>query len=255
MTTLGWQKNLSNDAYHANKAYVGSSLLKKIRRSNKAFKVAKDAGPTGQTSGQEMGSCVHSMKLEDIPFESLYTMKGTKTSINFKNQVMGMYNALNDHALANLILTKPGAIVERAGFYVDEETKIALKIKPDLYAPDSGGMLVDLKTTTDIEGFEKEVWKFRYDFSLLMYARGIEAIDGKCPDDIVIVAVENKAPFEVRVFDMRPMLNVGRAEHDYRLALKRLKKARETDSWLDKYQDEITLSYPAWVDFLPLQEE
>lgn len=108
--------------------------------------------------------------------------------------------------------------------------------------------VVDLKTTNDISErtFKSLAERMGYFRQLAMYTAGAVACDLIVAPKAVIIAVENRAPYEVAVYPIEPdSLKSATDEVDELLAT--LKRCRETDTWPPRYTTEQVLARPDWV--------
>jgi hypothetical protein len=126
---------------------------------------------------------------------------------------------------------------------------------PDVVAAD-GSWLTDLKTTVNAEPgwFSRHASGMGYLAQLAWYADGLTAAGLAAPQSAFVVAVENKAPFAVTVFELTPRaLDIGR--RTYRLWLERLLICEKTGSWPAYAMSVIPLDIPEDVELLIDGEE
>jgi hypothetical protein len=131
--------------------------------------------------------------------------------------------------------------------WTDPTTGLACKGRLDWFAR-SPRAIVDLKTTNDIgeRAFRAACERMGYFRQLAMYAMGVEAcglmVEARC----VLIAVENRPPFEVAVYPVdSDSLHSARAEVEELLTV--LKACREADLWPPRYTTERILRRPDWV--------
>lgn len=132
----------------------------------------------------------------------------------------------------------------------DVETGVAVNCKARIdWLPDSPG-LIDIKTTADPSprGFARTAANLYYHASLAWYRSGWRACKHSemCP--VKIVAVQNRAPWDVVLYDV-PDVTLERGEELCAEWLSTLIKCRETDAWpgADMGEGEQTLWLPAWA--------
>lgn len=260
-----WRDDLTNEEYHAQRDFFSSSQIKlAVTESLEAFH-AQTTQPKlkVQTDAMRIGTLIHSAILEGDNFLQRYVVKPDFSSFGHANSnahkaakaewisqnqdkiivsqdeldmTKGIYDSLLRHPDAMPLMLNNS--FERSGFYRDEETGIPLRVRYDSY-DQAGRILIDLKSTQSVKkrDFSASIMNYRYDLSLAMYGAGIEAIDGKGPEDFVFVAVEKTAPYHVAVYPMsKRALEIGR--DDYRWALDEIAKCQNTGIW-PPYQSEM----------------
>ena len=95
-----------------------------------------------------------------------------------------------------------------------------------------GSTLIDLKTTRDasVIGFEHEARRHHYHSQMAFYTDGLDVAGVASIDRQVIVAVENKWPYDCVVRELDPVtLEVGRAT--YRAWFEQLLVCEASDTW------------------------
>ena len=101
--------------------------------------------------------------------------------------------------LPEIVRTLREGLAERTLFWRDEASGIRCKIRPDmLVLPD---LILELKTTFDasLAVFQRTLLMQRYHLSAAMYRQGVQALTGRLPDYVYLVASRNP-PFEVQTF-------------------------------------------------------
>lgn len=162
-------------------------------------------------------------------------------------QILRMSEAVLTHPAAALLLGQLPGKAETTWMWTDEATELRCKCRPD-WLTDDGSLIIDLKTTEDASPreFERSVAKWRYHVQAAWYLHGLEAANGKRPDQFIFVCVEKKPPYAVAVYAAAPeMIEAGwkQAQRD----LETLAVCRSTDSW-PSYSDQIeTINLPPWM--------
>lgn len=82
---------------------------------------------------------------------------------------------------------------EQSCFAIADFPPIPLKCRPDWLMPD---MIVDLKTCKSIYEFERDCWRYRYDWQASFYLHVLNQIEHK-RRSFVVVAIETKPPHEI----------------------------------------------------------
>lgn len=112
--------------------------------------------------------------------------------------VIGMAESLSRHPLV-----KQGILdgaVERSLMWMDTETGVWIKSRPDVI-PNASGIVADLKTTASVsdESLAKSLASFGYQVQAAVVAMGLEAVLGRQMEEFALVWVEKADPFCVRV--------------------------------------------------------
>lgn len=261
-----WREDLTDEQYHADKTAIGSGNLRVAMDSLKAFHgIMFEGRQKKETDEMILGRKIHMAILEREKFKRLHVVEPVFTGMTKDGKPTTSANATDVKekrgrwlaelpsdavtvtqddlemmiGIAESIVSHPqgkdamkNAVPERAGYYMDPETGLTLKIKPDLIRLD-GSVFIDLKSTKDSStfAFGKTVYgEQRIDIQLFMYGKGIEAITGKFPKLIMVMAVEKVWPFEVAIyFYTREMLL--QAETDYHATLGKIRAALDSGHW------------------------
>lgn len=282
-----WKEEQTNLVYHADKNFVNSSSLKKMVKSPFAFHNAFYGTSEQPTESMKFGTLAHLALLQGSKFREKYIVmpefesrtadgrlsesKATKyykeqmaewkstmptdailVTAEERDRLFSMVDSLLSHNMA-MNLLKDGK-PEIAGYWKDPETGVACRMQADFISFNLNA-LIDVKTTQDCEWelFRKSVEGFHYSFQMAMYAEGIKQITGKKPDHIAWIAIESKAPFEVRVYEMSPQYEaIG--NHDFRFALRKLKECIDRGSF-EQGQKEIEMAEPSVWFFKKYEEK
>jgi hypothetical protein len=266
--------------YHAHPA-VGHSGLVRIMRSPAHYREYV-ANPPEPTPAMLFGTAVHTAILEPENFARDYvvapkfdrrTKEGKvaaevweaenagKTPLTAEQMeaINKMVESIRAHAGAARLLSN--GLAEISGFWVDQETGIECKCRPDFMVvaedrPEELVAIIDVKTCTDasIEGFSRAIATLGYDVQAAFYTDGIKALIGRTLP-FYFIAVEKDAPYAVACYKASDeVIEVGRAK--YRAALQLLKWCRDNDQW-PAYQpngeiEEINL--PRWAANFEMEE-
>lgn len=257
---LGIIDGLSNEQYR-NMRGVSASVLKNMVRSP-AHARFKMLNPTEQTPAMLLGVAAHAFTLESGSAKKLFCQRpegmraGTKayeaflaenpgkTELSFDayNDAVGMSEAVLKHHIAGKLVR--GGSREVSAFWIDESTELTCKARPDILRED--GMIVDLKTTTDASprAFSRQIAELGYHIQAAHYLEGINKfVEVK---DFVVIAVENKAPYEVAVYYLDfGCLEKGRDERRNLLDL--YAQCKKTDIWPGYSQSLQPISLPSWA--------
>lgn len=272
-----WNEEIKTPEYHEDKNAVNSSSLKKMVKSPLAFHHSFYGEKTEPTEAMKFGTLAHLALLQGDKFLSSYVvmpefesrtadgkLSESKNTKYYKEQVenwkksldkdavvvtteeyeklTGMIKSLMNHEMARKLLSdgKP----EICGYWRDPETGIRCRMQADFVSFNLGA-LVDVKTTSDCswEEFRRSVESLDYSFQMAMYAEGIKQITGTRPKHIVWIAIENKAPYEVKVFEMSPHYEMI-GNHNFRYAMRKLKQCVDEGKF-EAAQNEIEIVEPS----------
>lgn len=266
-----WKEGMSDEEYHADITAVGSTNVRVVLDSPKAFHARffyHEQLP--ESDALRMGKLIHMAVLEPERFQKAYQVCpdfGDMRSPARKLQraewveslppgtvVIKKQDELDqiDGIVRSILSHKRGAdfmregIVEIPGIYRDDETGIRLKIKPDFRSVD-GIRLNDLKSCLSSEprAFANQVYQSRYDLQMFMQAEGIRHITGKFPDVISLIAVEKAPPYESAIYYFERE-DLFQAELDYHTALKKLKTAIDKNHWPQRQTEIERIKMPQW---------
>ena len=147
-----------------------------------------------------------------------------------KEQVEAMAMEVLSHPVARKMFE--GCMTEVSGYWVDKETGILCRCRPDKLRPDN--ICLDLKTTMDASefAFAHSIVKYGYHFQAAFYAEGVAAITGCEFSDVrfAFIALEKDAPYGMQIFviEKEDML---RAQKMVREALRQLRLCIDTQEW------------------------
>ena len=146
-----------------------------------------------------------------------------------QQQVNAMAESVLTHDLARGWFELPGHS-EASMFATDPGTGLRLRCRFDRL-PDDPRAAIDLKTTLDAspEGFKKRAHDLRYHVSRAHYLHTAD-LAGHPRQEMVFVAVENKAPYLVAVYQF-DREQVERGEREARRARELLKRCQELGEW------------------------
>lgn len=130
----------------------------------------------------------------------------------------------------SLIKLLNGAQKEARAHYTDDKSGVVVEFQTDAYNVLGGiGIVLDLKVTKDWEPkfFERSNFKEARHMLAACYLKGMTKATGQLFNRFVHIAVEPKAPFRVRIYDMdEAALDAGETE---------------LDVWLADYKKRVTL--------------
>lgn len=256
--------------YHTCPA-VGHSGLLRIMRSPAHYQHYA-TNPPEPTPAMEFGTAVHTAILEPDNFARDYvvapkfdrrTKEGkaaaeaweaanagkTPLTADQMAAIEQMVASIRAHAGAARLLSN--GLAEMSGFWVDQETGIECKCRPDFLAMAGETItgIVDVKTCSDAsaDGFARSIATLGYDVQAAFYQDGLKALTGRTIP-FYFIAVEKEAPYAVAAYKASDeVIEVGRAK--YRGALQLLKWCQEHGAW-PGYQpngEVEPISLPRWA--------
>lgn len=157
-----------------------------------------------------------------------------------------------------LELVRKDFMAEVSGYYTDEETGLAVKVRPDLYSK-SAGLIVDIKNMSDISkgSWQTTAGKYGYHMQDAMYSTGWEQASGMPVYGFVFMLFSKDTPPE---YAIRELDADAKAEGyaRYRRSLAKYKECLEANVW-PSYGDVIettSLHYKAYkINPAPARKE
>lgn len=204
---------------------------------------------TGMTTGKDAKESSNSKEAKEKRkawYDSLKPETQVVTQQEMEDLLYMVDSLVADPVISGLLKNgKP----EVSGFFQDKETGLWVRIRADYLSRDSEGRLYlsDLKTAQDVsEGiFATAAARFKYDVQLALYMDGIEQITGEKIEQVGIIAVEKKPPYQACLYWLTEEdLETGRAE--YKHALRVLKKSITENEWPQAAKSGVMLQMPSW---------
>ncbi len=221
-----WIKQLSNSEYRQS-AGISNSDLSLISQSMSLLEWSRNA-PREESDAAEIGTAVHAALLEPDEFSENYrrmpkfnraTKDGKEQAAAFEatnagkiilpcddyDKVIAMLDSVLAHPTAKALLTSPGWS-ESSIFF--EMNGVKCKCRPDrIVEPSvfSQHIIVDLKTTDDIDKFAFSVRDYRYHCQDAFYTEGYRQHFGELPRFIFVVVGKKRCMgrYPVRVLELR----------------------------------------------------
>ena len=113
-----------------------------------------------------------------------------------------------------------------------------LRSRPDYFTDE---IIIDLKTTAYLKGFDKSVFRYGYHRQAAMQLDGLESIDGK-KRQYVLFAVEKDAPYLTSVFTLDEA-SIDEGRKDYYKAAEIYGQCLEFDIWPGYAETVQTITY------------
>lgn len=155
-------------------------------------------------------------------------------------------------SLAETPLVKSGILngaVEQTGVWVDKETGIYVKIRPDCIPNDSGDVC-DLKTTTDVgyDELSKTIGNFGYHQQGALVGEGMQALLGRPMTSFSLCFVEKDAPWCARIVTLKDC-DLDRGRKQNRVALRIFADCIDKGEWPGPgdYSEAEFIEIPSWL--------
>lgn len=250
---------------------ISSSDLKKLAISPMHYKYFKE-NPQEDTPALLFGKAYHKMVLEPSDFFTEFaiaqnfdrrTKEGKEAYAKFVEQNKGkdiIDQATYDKlvAMRDTLYATPYArkliygTHEKSFFWIDEETGLKCKCRPDSFGSIGGRhLIVDLKTTTNAEtqAFVNQAIKLSYDIQAAHYCAGMKDITGN-DYTFVFIAQEKEAPYCVNILEANSQF-MRSGEDTRRALLETMKECMETGKWygyMGADNEIASLGVPKWLE-------
>jgi hypothetical protein len=239
---------IPSDIYHASPR-LSSSRIKDFAKSPRYYRETESLHRE-ETDNQAFGTMGHCALLEPHKFVKAYLpvdldRKGTKewNSIATNNPdkivvkrreydaVIELVKSVRQNPLISRLLTTGNPETELT-IYWQAMLGVEAKARLDLVADKSH--IVDVKTCSNVEAFEKSVFNYKYHWQAAWYKRAAIAADIAHEDTpFYFVAVEPDAPFESRIYTLsQEIIDIANSEID--ALLEEFSACYNANSWPDK---------------------
>lgn len=159
--------------------------------------------------------------------------------------VQGMADAIGANNAACQVLNLEGT--ELSLVWVEPETMLTCKGRPDSYTEKYGGLLVDLKSCRSAEPFKfrRDLWEQGYARQIAWYRHGLRLL-GKDVGHCLIVAVEKEPPYGVMVYEIQSEV-LDKLEYENIQLLHRYKHCQKHNIWPTYPEVVISITLPDWA--------
>tara|TARA_R110002126_G_scaffold5579_3_gene29484 strand:- start:2162 stop:2950 length:789 start_codon:yes stop_codon:yes gene_type:complete len=256
-------KTITNEEYHTG-AGISNSGLGLVLESVSSYKWARSI-PSKASKELDIGTATHSLVLEGedalyqefdvMPKIDKRTKEGKATLAAFMSTSEGkkilsdeehllvkeMNRSVQVHPTSKSLFTN--GVAEESIFWTDEATGELCKIRPDWLKADEN-VIVDLKTTADINQIGKSILNFGYRRQAAFYKMGFEAHFGRELERFIFVFVSKTkvlGRYPVRVVELKDE-DMLKGEMEAKTALMRYHSAVMEDNWIDVESIEL----PKW---------
>lgn len=244
--------DMSEDEYHASEGISRSGIML-LKRSPAHFWY-KYINPEKQkektTPAKIFGNAVHTAILETNSFFNRYcvlpkldrrTTKGKEQFSEFSavnigkiilteeeySEIKKICSSINKTEIPRELVD--GAKYEKSIYWIDKETGILCKARPDIW---HSNMIVDLKTTKDasFRSFSRDTFSYGYHIQLAMIQEGIRETTGYNMENFISLAIEKEEPFIPATYQIdEAVIEAGRNEFKKYLIL--YKECLEKNQW------------------------
>lgn len=162
---------------------------------------------------------------------------GIELNKNELNQVIGTARAIKSNQYALKAFSQTGES-ELSIFWIDEESGLLLKCRPD-FLPYDCKLVPDYKTASSVnpQSFFSDFIKFGYHIQAAMYKEGIKAATGIEVEEFFFIAQEKEPPFITQVYlPPNPLIEYG--YKGMRKAINTYLECKDKGFW-DTYSDHI----------------
>ena|ERR1700753_1528167 len=268
----GIYKNTSNEDYHASNGLSNSQMSfllpphcpKMFWYQNLSGRVERK-----ESAAFDLGTAVHTMVFEPDEFKNRFhcvievpnknTTIGKAAFIGMKKAAAGrivldkeqqdtihwMSANITSHAMWKSVKGDRTGCIEDSLAWIDQETGVLLRSRPDFYTDD---IIIDLKTTKDSSphAFQKAVADYSYHRQGALSTDGLSILTNKEYRNVILFVVDKKPPHFVRCYVMTDnALNQGKYEYKY--AAHQYKKCIDSGIW-ESYPEIIEdLDLPNWA--------
>ncbi|MGQ9814245.1 MAG: PD-(D/E)XK nuclease-like domain-containing protein [Candidatus Roseilinea sp.] len=245
--------DISHEEYQSGPG-ISKSHLDLARKAPALVQWARFA-PCSHSEAAHIGRALHTLLLEPGEFDRRYAVgpdcerrsnadkarwaefeaqMGDRIAISPKERetLEEMRQSVMAHPEAAALLTLPSGVAERSVYWIDPETEILCRCRPDWWVCDHN-IVVDVKTTDDIGKFCWSVRDFRYDVQQAFYTDGLQNITGRPVEAFLFITIGKKREmgrFPVAVFEL-DYAAVTRARNEYREDLAVIAECERTGYW------------------------
>ena len=219
--TPGFYENISNADYHASGGVSSTELKTAINSMEKYRATLSGEIEFNTTATMKLGTAVHSLVLEpdnfynDVAVSPEYPTGAAGKELKAEFELINENKTIIDREQFAIAKKMAASVMghdeamrilvnvecERSGYYIDRETELLCKYRPDIR---SRHFIADLKTTTDAskEAFSRTIHRFGYHISAAHYLAGDTELHNTRHEQFVFIVVENKPPHQVAVYTL-----------------------------------------------------
>lgn len=268
----GIYKNLPNELYHKSIGLSNSQMdyllppycPKMYWYHELSGKVARK-----ETSAFDIGSAVHTLVFEpdefkkrfycvqEVPKKTTTLGKAAYEAMLQKaagriildkaeqDQAYWMAGNVTSHAMWKSVKGSESGCVEDSLAWIDAESGILLRSRPDFYTDE---IIIDLKTTKDSSpyAFQKAVTDYSYHRQGALAIDGLSILKERAYAYVILFVVDKNPPHFVRCYVLKDnAINQGRYEYKY--AAYQYKECLHSGSWSSFPEIIEDLDIPSWA--------
>lgn len=160
--------------------------------------------------------------------------------------VVSARDVLFGNATIKALIEREG-VSEATGVWVDPDTRLLCRCRPDHYVP-SLAMIADVKTTTNAspEMFAKTAAQFGYDLQAEFYSEGWNRAGGGEVEDFIFIVVERTPPYAHAIYQLDESARL-RGRTIMQKALLTYQQCKAADRWPGYPAEVSRLNFPQWV--------
>lgn len=123
------------------------------------------------------------------------------------------------------------AIKEQSLFWIDEDTGLQCKARPDAMTLGMPALVGDVKSarSAGVDDFVSDIFRFRYDMQAAHYLAGVKAVYG-IDAPFAFFAVEKEEPYVTRTYLMTPDA-LAHGERHRRYCLRMIRRCLDSGTW------------------------
>ena len=227
---------MTNEEYHADKKWVSSTQLKWLLRSKEYFLYMKESCDKLVSLALERGNAFHIAMESLINYHDLrmFTEQVLTCSTNtIKTKDWNAVKAANpgcyvipeaEKRMVEIMAIRSYDVMDKLSinfgetelsfFWIDTETGIKCKCRPDLFhttsfldgymKPQSWNACIDYKTTKEYNkyGFSKAIYDKKYHLSAAMYLEGLSVVLSEDFERFIFVCPTSSPPYEVNPYQL-----------------------------------------------------
>lgn len=268
---VGVFDGMSNVEYHAAKGLSNSVLSAMANSPANYFAMYEAPGrPVRKpTAAMMAGTLAHCAILEPDQLHARYVCKPTghdaRTTAGraWAASVPDGVTVIDADAIAmaeeqrNAVLAVPelaellaSGVAEQSAFWLDQDTSLLCKCRPDWIhpLPDGRVILVDVKTTKDASpaGFSRSVNEYGYHRQAAHYSRGYELASGKEVAAFVFAVVTNAYPYIAMAYTLDAE-SMQQGESEISELIELYAACKLSGNWPTYGTGVVQIGLPAWA--------
>jgi len=259
--------DIDNKVYH-DSAGISRSGIGELKKSPMHYwqaYLAKNRIRKPDTKAMIFGDAVHTKILEPELFDQRFAVskkfngrtnagKKEKQAFELANQDRKLLNEEEYLILESIekdVINHPlipklleGAKIEKSLYWVDDETELLCKARPDAW---TSKYLVDIKTTADstYNAFCYSVRDYNYHIQAAMMIDAIKEITGILYHNFLFVAIQTTPPYKPYVYNLGDS-EIEHGRREYKTLLRVLRRCFDTNDWSCDRDYAIEINMPSY---------